>query len=233
MLHEQKSRPRAPRFPEGQNRKSGAEKLSFQAPLAAVAGPARLPHYARPPPRRQRLWRPCSLPVPELSPMSLRLAGAPALLALALPLAGCFGPERDTFAPACPAVHPLPGAGEMAIYRPGGGRDLTDVQIEGSILGVQGSCRDGDRKGTVDATLTLRMRFQRGPAAPTRQANIPYFVAVAEGDSILNKQIYVQPVVFPPNVDAANATTPPVEVILPVSPARSAAAYTIWVGFQK
>lgn len=165
--------------------------------------------------------------------MPVRLTSAAVLLALAVPLAGCFGPAANTFAPVCPALHPLPGAGDLALYRPGGGRDLTDVQIEGSILSARGSCKDGDQKGTVDATLTLQMRFQRGPAAPTRQANIPYFIAVAHGSSILNKRIFVLSVVFPPNVDAASVTTKPVEVILPISSTNSAAAYTIWVGFQR
>lgn len=153
----------------------------------------------------------------------------PALLALA----GCQGPDRDQFPPVCPVTAALPGAGDLAIYRPGGGRDVTGVQLEGSILSASGSCKAGDEKGTVEASLTLQMRFQRGPAAPTRQANIPYFVAVARGEQILNKAIRVQSVIFPPNVDAVALTTKPLTLVLPVGADRSAGGYQIWVGFQR
>jgi len=153
----------------------------------------------------------------------------PALLALS----GCLGPDRDQFPPVCPQAQALPGAADLALYRPGGRHDLTDVQIEGSILSASGKCEDGDKAGTVAATLTLQMRFQRGPAAPTRQANIPYFVAVAQGDAILNKRLFVQQVTFPQNVDSVVLTGKPVSLILPVGADRSAGRYQVWVGFQR
>ena len=162
-------------------------------------------------------------------PKGRLLWALPTLLALA----GCMGPDRDQFPPVCPQAEALPGAGDLALYRPGGARDLTDVQIEGSILSAAGKCRDGDKAGTVDATLTLQMRFQRGPAAPTRQANIPYFVAVARGETILNKRLFAQTVTFPQNVDSVVVATKPVDLILPVGADRSAAAYQVWVGFQR
>ncbi len=149
-----------------------------------------------------------------------------------LALFGCSGPDRDQFPPVCPQAEALPGAGDLALYRPGGGRDLTDVQIEGRVLSAAGSCKDGDKAGTVEATLALRMRFQRGPAAPTRQANILYFVAVARDETILNKRLFVQQVTFPQNVDAVVVTTKPSSVILPVGADRSAGGYQLWVGFQ-
>ncbi len=162
-------------------------------------------------------------------PGAARLLWLPALLALA----GCTGPGRDVFAPVCPTIAALPGAGDLALYRPGGGRDLTDVELEGTILSASGACRDGEKSGTVEADLTMQMRFQRGPAAPTRQANLPYFVGLARGDAILNKAIRTIRVTFPANVDVATVTTRPLQVIIPVGADRSAAAYQIWVGFQQ
>jgi hypothetical protein len=158
---------------------------------------------------------------------------APLLVPALLGLCGCFGPARDAFPPVCPTASVLPGAGELTLYRPDGGRDLTDVQIGGSVLGASGSCTDGDTPRTVDATLSLRLRFQRGLAAPTRQANIPYFVAVARGEHILAKEVRTVRVDFPPNVDAVTVNTKPLLLTLPVGPDRSAAAYQVWVGFQR
>lgn len=150
-----------------------------------------------------------------------------------LGLSACSGLERNQFPPTCPQAAALPTAGELALYKPGGGRDLMDVQIEGQILSAEGKCEDGDRKGTVDATLIMQMRFRRGPAAPTRRANIPYFVAVARGEHIFTKQMFVQQVTFPPNVDSVVVKTKPARMTFPVGPDRSAATYQVWVGFQK
>ncbi len=162
-----------------------------------------------------------------------RLRPAGALLPALLLLGGCTGPEQDQFPPVCPSVAALPGADDLAIYRPGGGHDLTDVQLQGTVLSASGACKDGDTPHTVRATLSVQMRFQRGPAAPTRQANIPYFVGVARGEDILTKAVRVVPVVFPPNVDTVTVTTRPLALILPVGADRSAIAYQIWVGFQR
>ena len=174
------------------------------------------------------------MPQPRPSAPRPRAAhAAPLLLPALLGLCGCFGPARDAFPPVCPTAAVLPGAGDLTLYRPGGGHDLTDVQIGGSVLGASGSCADGDTPRTVDATLSLNMRFQRGPAAPTRQANIPYFVAVARGEDILAKQVRTVRVDFPPNVDAVTVSTNKLLLTLPVGPDRSAAGYQVWVGFQR
>ncbi len=162
--------------------------------------------------------------------MRLHLLWAlPALLAVS----ACSGLERNQFPPVCPQAQALPTAGDLALYKPGGGRDLMDVQIEGTILSAAGTCEDGDKRGTVDATLAIQMRFRRGPAAPTRRANIPYFVAVARGEQIFTKQIFVQQVTFPVNVNSVVVKTKPAHLTFPVGPDRSAAAYQVWVGFQK
>lgn len=150
-----------------------------------------------------------------------------------LALSACSGLERNQFPPVCPQAAVLPTGGELALYRSGGGRDLMDVQIEGQILSAEGKCEDGGKAGTVDAELTMQMRFRRGPAAPTRRANIPYFVAVAQGDQIFTKQIFIQQVTFPPNVDSVVVKTKPARMTFPVGADRSAAAYQVWVGFQK
>jgi hypothetical protein len=172
-------------------------------------------------------------PIPLRAPRPRAAHLVPVLGIALLALGGCFGPDRDAFPPVCPAAAVLPGASELALYRPGGGRDLTDVQVEGSVLGASGSCVDGAKRGTEEATLTLRMRFQRGPAAPTRRANIPYFIAVSRGEDILDKRVRTVRVDFPPNVDAVTVSTDPVLLTLPVGPDRSAAGYQVWVGFQR
>jgi hypothetical protein len=149
-------------------------------------------------------------------------------------LAGC-SPGANQFAPACPAAALLPQAADLSRYRPsthGGGHDLTDLLLQGRVTRVDGKCEPGGDSHTLDATVTVTIEITHGPAAPTRVADIPYFVAVADGDRILDKRVFSNRVAFPPNVDRIYLTSDPVEMRLPIGPNKSGAAYTVWAGFQ-
>ena len=160
-------------------------------------------------------------------PGANRLALLPAAL---LPLlAGC-GSSSDAFAPPCPNVAILRDAADLQRYR-GAGRDLTDAVLNGRITGFNGSCtRDG--ADTVVTTVQVGIELQRGPAAPGRQATMSYFVAVLDGDRILDKQVFNLRAEFPPNTDRLRLAGDDVELRLPVTPTKTAAAYRVQVGFQ-
>ena len=61
---------------------------------------------------------------------------------------------------------------------------------------------------------------------------MPVFVAVTEGDAILDKRIYLMHAVFPSNVDRVTLGAGGANLVLPVTPTKSGAAYTILTGFQ-
>ena len=65
-----------------------------------------------------------------------------------------------------------------------------------------------------------------------RETDVPVFVAVTEGDTILDKHVYLVHATFPSNVDRMTYGTGEIDMILPVSATRSGAAYTILAGFQ-
>jgi hypothetical protein len=158
-----------------------------------------------------------------------------ACLAAAGPLGGCGYEDQSRFAPVCPKVAVLADAADVTVYRPsptpGGGHDLTDMVLDGRIEGLSGKCaRASD---TLLAThVTLSMQFSRGPAATTREMQVPYFIGVFEGDEILDKKVIPIPLVFPPNVDRLALDTQDVELDLPISSVKSGAVYTVRVGFQ-
>ena len=152
------------------------------------------------------------------------------LAALLLSLTACGSGSSDQFAPECPRPAILADAGTLHRYR-GSGRDFLDVVLEGQIDRIQGSCTaDGPR--AVAVTVSVEIELTRGPAATGRAAVVPFFVAVTEGDRVLDKQVYVARAVFPENTDRVRLTGDNVDLSLPVSPTKKASAYQVTVGFQ-
>lgn len=151
-----------------------------------------------------------------------------ALAALAPVLAGC-GAGNDSFAPACPERAILRDAADLARYR-GAGRDITDQVLVGRITGLQGSCkRDGN--AIVDTSISVGLTLTRGPAATARTADVAYFVAVTEGDRILDRRTFNLRAEFASNTERLNLVGDEVSLRLPVTANKSAAAYKIWIGF--
>jgi len=170
-----------------------------------------------------------STPTLRLASAPLRGAAAWASAAGLLLLAGCAD-TTGQFAPSCPSVAILRDAADLTRYR-GAGRDLTDAVLDGRITGVNGSCkRDG--ADTVVTTVQVGIDLTRGPAAPGREATVGYFVAVLDGERILDKQVFQLRAVFPANTDRLRLSGGDVELRLPVTPKKTAAAYRIQVGFQ-
>ena len=156
-----------------------------------------------------------------------RLATSAVLLAAGLSLSACGSDER--FPPACPSLAILPDAADLTRYGPGG-QDITDLVVDARITAIPAKCQ-AEEPGKVSANIRISMAAQRGPAATDRKVTLPYFVAVTEGERILDKQDYTLVVEFAANANQALPTTPEIDLILPVTKAKSAAAYGIFVGY--
>lgn len=151
-------------------------------------------------------------------------------LAALLALAGCAQDEQDAFPPPCPNVAILSDAADLVRAR-GGRRDITDMVLAGRITGVSGSCKlsSGDSERVE---VAVRLQLTRGPAMAGRTTDVPYFVAVSQGERILDKAVRTLRAHFPENQDRLELATDPMTLHLPVSGKTTAAAYTVWVGFQ-
>lgn len=154
------------------------------------------------------------------------------LLALATvaSLAGCGAPDPQ-FAPACPSLALLHDAEDLSRYA-GSGKDLRDLALQAHIVAIPATCTWAEKREKVRATMQVNFDLTRGPAAAGRRFEVPYFLAVTEGDHILDEQDYMLGAVFPPNVDHAPFAGQKVDLLLPVSREKSAAAYQIYVGFR-
>jgi hypothetical protein len=137
----------------------------------------------------------------------------------------------STFPPACPRAAIVGDAADLTRYRSQGGQDLTDMVFDGRITDVSGQCVRGD-DDTLDLTLTVGFDLMRGPAMRGRAEEVPFFVAVAQGQRILNKQIYRLPANFAANTDRLRLSSDEVNIHLPLEANKSGAAYDVLVGFQ-
>ena len=134
------------------------------------------------------------------------------------------------FAPACPSSGILKDGADFTRFR-GNGTDLTDMVIDGRITGLAGKCALDDDTH-LRTTISINMDVTRGPASPSRNAVLTYFVSVLKGTTILDKQDFALGVQFQENSDRVQVTTDPVELVLPVDPKTSGAAYRVLVGYQ-
>jgi len=149
-----------------------------------------------------------------------------------LPLFGC-GPGLHDFAPVCPTARLVPALADLTRYAgPGPTHDLTDLIVQARVVSVNGKCKAGDNKSILPTTVQVSISVQRGPAMKGRETDVPVFLAVTEGETVRDKKVYPVHVVFPPNVDRLFVSSGDIDLALPVSPAKSGAAYGIIAGFQ-
>jgi hypothetical protein len=155
-----------------------------------------------------------------------------AILALALiaPLAGCSSWFTRKEPPPCPTGAIVKDAARKVVYRPGPGRDITDVVFEATLARISIGCKYDDTGVAVDTAVTII--GARGPADTTRRAEVRYFAAVLDpGNAILGKREFQTTLQFPLNVDRG-ATTEELVQRIPVGKNVSAGNFTIVVGFQ-
>jgi hypothetical protein len=156
------------------------------------------------------------------------------LVGLTASLAGC-GPAKDQFAPACPRADLLWQAADLTRYRDEAAtatQDIRNLELSARIMAVQGKCEAGDDAKHIAADITVFIQYTRGPAMQGRAANVPFFLAITQGEQIDTEKLYMTQVVFPTNVDQVTLGSQPVHMVFPVSSTKSGAAYTVLAGFQ-
>lgn len=110
------------------------------------------------------------------------------LIALALLLSSCSWFRKDPPL-ACPRLGIVADAADLARYRPGSGRDITDQLFTARIGDVAGNCLIDKASANIDMKVSIVA--ERGAAMADPGADIEYFVAVTgPGDQILAKETF-------------------------------------------
>lgn len=149
-------------------------------------------------------------------------------------LAACSAEETAT-APACPTVIIVKDTADLTTFRPGPGRDLTDVVIDARLARFDGSCEtdlENDRSGQVNVDLQLIFELIRGPANKTREGEFSYYVAIAARDgTILAKKVFNTGFEFEGNRNRIGGIEELTQEI-PLRPGQLGEDFDIFVGFQ-
>ncbi|NKB56114.1 MAG: hypothetical protein GKS00_07235 [Alphaproteobacteria bacterium] len=159
--------------------------------------------------------------------MTRHLIKAPLLLAAALALSACVSEAEDAIA--CPSVEVLQDLGELVRFKPGPGRDPTDVLVEAWIDGVGGQCFfDGEE---LNADLIVRIGSRRGPATKSDKATIGYFVAITDlNRKVLSRQAFKTTAPFSNRKTILFEDT--LDLNIPLPRRAQTDSFTIYVGLE-
>lgn len=80
----------------------------------------------------------------------------------------------------CPKVFVLGDAGNLVRFKPGPGRDITDIVFEARIADFTGSCEYDEKKMGVDIELLVQIELRRGPAGGDGAVSFEYFIALPD-----------------------------------------------------
>ena len=155
------------------------------------------------------------------------------LLGMAV-LAGCAPTRMEDLLVPCPELILPADLADLTRYQPGSQPDLSTLILDARVTAVEGTCRRGRRDQSVDATLSLRFRIDRGPGATSRAVQLPWFLALldAQTNEVVNRQNFVMNGQFAVNTTRSEVTSQPVDINFPLGQGRRVQEYRVMVGFQ-
>lgn len=177
-----------------------------------------------------------------MRPISKQLFKMAAFGFLGLVLVGCstadtINPWAKKYPiPACPKIQLLKDTDTITAYRPGPGRDITDIRYEADLQGFKGECEYIGEKGVYSAVnIVLKVGFKvtRGPAEKSRFTDVSYFVAIPEFfPSPAGRNIFTTKVRFPKNRNTMQIIDDEVEISIPLNASRKGPGTKVYIGFQ-
>ena len=167
--------------------------------------------------------------IPIARHIARRLRAVIAVSALGLLVSGCGLFDKDVKY-RCPAVFILDDARELTRFKPGPGRDITDILFQAEIVNFVGDC-DYD-EGTAEIELSVQILVERGPANKGREVAFEYFVAMPQFQSQTEgKRVFSVVGAFDGNLTRMQYQDD-LEMTIPVSAPTDGAAVEIVLGFQ-
>ena len=107
------------------------------------------------------------------------VARVAAVLAGGLLLAACSTrAEKQELAQSCPRAYRVQEAATLVRFKPGPGRDPTDVEFRADLGSIEIECTFYARRGYVDVEMKIQLIVAQGPGQNAQRANFEYAVGV-------------------------------------------------------
>ncbi len=159
-------------------------------------------------------------------PVFVRFA---AFAAATLLLGGCNSLRVSYTDVKCPSADVTGQLGTVSRFR-GEGGNFADLAYHATLTNVKGSCDLDDDGVTIDVAVTVLAEI--GPAATSRTAEFPYFVAiVGPNNTVITKRIFDDTLTFADGQRRAGATDHLTQRI-PLRDPHNAPEVHIFMGFQ-
>lgn len=105
----------------------------------------------------------------------------------------------------CPAVGIPDYTGDMTLFRQGGQRYASDIDVTAALTNLRSTCDDSGERVYTEATFDVFAR--RTDTRGARQVSLPYFVTVLRGgSSVVSKQVGTVTLSFADGQERANAS---------------------------
>ena len=147
-----------------------------------------------------------------------------------------FNPFDTNILPRCPTIKFLKDADKITAYKPGTGRDISDISYEAELTGFSGECEYfGDDGIYTSVTLTLQVSLDitLGPAEKTRRVKLNYFVAIpAFFPDPKGKSSFSRIVKFPRDRNSISFVDDVIEIAIPLNENRQGPGIKVFTGFE-
>jgi hypothetical protein len=134
--------------------------------------------------------------------------------ALLLCLAACADEDAASGKLYCPTVSRVEQLSSLTRFLPSS-EDVTAEVTEAHITGVAGSCDEEPAKHDVLVSFKVGFSATNGPADHGATLELPYFVSVTQGATVVSKVPHTISITFDGNVTTATAVSKTIKVELP------------------
>jgi len=145
-----------------------------------------------------------------------------------LVLSGC---NNDTRIAQCPGAAILADAAVRPVLKQGAAAtDPSAVLYTVRMTGIETNCTLDRRIGQTDSNVTLTFRATRAPNGQAARYVVPYFLAINQGQRIINKRAFNAQIDFGPGVSSVTVQTAINDTLLKLENGRLPSDYQFLAG---
>ena len=150
-----------------------------------------------------------------------------ALLMALTALSGCTDKVNN-----CPIAVILADASQVTIFKAGAPQDLAGEAYRVALVGISTDCTINKKTGETNSSYRLNFRATRAPSADAAHYTVPYFVAVTQGEKLIEKRILQVNVDFAPGASLVTFSQSPDDFDIQVPNGHQPYEYELMAGFQ-